>query len=161
MIGISAVMLVFGTALGAVAFQLTKTETTTSLQTVIQNHTTTSLETTTSYVTSLPAGGGILTLTEYVTDYEQQTNTVVLYVYSSTTYTCYVGTAYLGVTRGAISFALENTTGVFTSVTVTTMYSTIDNGITTTTVTGSYPLITYTTTSDNSTVTTTGCMPSA
>jgi hypothetical protein len=169
-IGISAVMFVLGMALGSVAFPLARIETTTSTQTLVQNQTTTQFETTTatrlvnftttSYITSLPTGGGILTLTEYVTDYEQQTNTVILYVQSSTTYVCFVGTASLGVTMGPISIASENATGVFSSLTVTTMYSTVDNGITTTTITGSYPLVTYTTTISNSTVVTTECLPS-
>lgn len=81
-----------------------------------------------------------------------------LYVYSSTTYTCYEGIASLGVTRGAISLALENTAGIFTSVTITTVYSTVNNGITVTTVAGSYPLTIFTTTSSNFTIATTECM---
>ena len=130
--------------------------------TVLSTVTTTSysLISTTITVTILVSNstiGQVLTLTEYVTDYAMQTYTVILYSQSSTTYTCYAGTASYGVTGGATSFALENTTGLFTSVTVATVYSTVNNGITTTTITGSYPLTTYATTGNGSTTTITTC----
>ncbi len=119
-----------------------------------------SLNSTTITVTKLvtySASGQVLTLTEYVTDYDLQTDTEVLYSQSSTTYSCFVGTVSLGVTSSTSSFGLENATGVFTSVTVTTVYSLAGSGLTTTTITGSYPLTTYATTSDGSSITLTTC----
>lgn len=69
-------MLGLGIALGSAASPLTRIETATSSEMVIQNYTTTALESITSYVTSLPSAGAILTVSEYVTNYEQQTNFV-------------------------------------------------------------------------------------
>jgi len=134
-----------------------------SISTVLSTMTITSnsLNSTTITVTKLASystNDQILTLTEYIIEnYTLQTDTVILYSQSSTTYTCLVGTASLGITRSTSSFALENATGVFTSVTVTTVYSIGGSGLTTTTITGSYPLTTYVTTNNGSTTAVTTC----
>lgn len=98
------------------------------------------------------------TLIEYVTNYFSQTDTVILYNQSSTTYTCTVGTVYAS-PASTTSFVVENITGKFFT-TITTITSSAPNQVSTTTITGYYPLTTYTTKSGNTTVTSTMCLPS-
>lgn len=100
----------------------------------------------------------LITLTENVNQYYLQTDTVVLYSQSSTTYTCSEGTVYVSPIYST-SFDVRNISGAF-QATITTVTSSSPNSVVTTTLSRYFPLTTYTSTINNSTYSTTECFPS-
>lgn len=113
--------------------------------------------TVTDTITSID-NGHVITFTKYIVVYNVEVDTEVIYVQSSTTYTCMVGTANLFNASTTTSFASTgNASGIF-SATITTVHL-VDVSYTTTTVTGIFPLVTNTITTNGSTSTTTFCQP--
>ena len=102
-----------------------------------------------------------ITITEFIYSYTEETFSVVHYVVSSSTYDCYLGTAHMSVTTSSsfspIYTGPTNSGSIFTTVTITTYETAIQS--TTTTMTGSYPLVTVTIQQGSSLTTSTECEP--
>jgi len=129
----------------------------TEIVTLTVTQTVVTIQVVTYHPPSQQTSGKLISLTEYITGYDVEIDTVVLYVQSSTTYTCFEGTAEVAQTSTATVLpVLVNVSGVLT-ISVATVESNTVNGTTTTTITSSFPLTTQVTTIDNSTVTTTEC----
>jgi uncharacterized membrane protein len=112
----------------------------------------------TTTVVQTPPGEHVITLTEEVTRYGTETYTVVIYPLSETTYRCLVGTAQIVFANATTSLRpVENVSGTFVG-TATTVNSMSVVSTTTETITSSYPLTSYVSTSGGSTFTTTTCL---
>ncbi len=137
LVGVAAVMLVIGTALGSIAFPMTKTETTTTTQRqwdTASNQPVTLKQTVTSYTTILPSANS--TITERID---------VKYVFHVKAYAS--GTCSWVAGTGMIEISSNSTEYLFPNVNVTGSVRFLNFSVTTTTVTltGSQSTLTDTT----------------